>query len=301
MISKRVDSIGCGGIRAQAQSFLHEDRVQPTPMFPAAGAELAGVGKTQGAVQADGGMVGRVADHGHHLTRPQSLGLPQELGQECPPQAPALSRHARVQIDGIFQRVSVSQAGAKGLGVGKPQHLFAFAQHQVRHALARHAVPAASHFGLIGRVDFKAAAAAAHMVGIDEGDLVNVLGLGRAEDHGHKWFTIVGFRRVAGRVAKRVSQTLKESFHPKDIPMVVIRLARGGAKARPCFNIVVADKRDRRDGRFIERIGFYNPIAAEGEESIRIAQDRLTHWRSVGAQASPTVERLIKQAAKKAA
>ena len=83
--------------------------------------------------------------------------------------------------------------------------------------------------------------------------------------------------------------------------MVVIRLARGGAKGRPFFNIVVADKRTRRDGNFIERLGFYNPIAVEGEEGIRIAQDRLTYWKSVGAQASPTVERLIKQAAQKAA
>ena len=81
--------------------------------------------------------------------------------------------------------------------------------------------------------------------------------------------------------------------------MVVIRLSRGGSKARPFFNIVVADKRLRRDGRFIERIGFYNPIAKGAEESIRIAQDRLTHWRGVGAQASPTVERLIKQAGAK--
>ena len=77
--------------------------------------------------------------------------------------------------------------------------------------------------------------------------------------------------------------------------MVVIRLSRGGAKARPFFNIVVSDKRTRRDGRFIERIGFYNPIAKDNEESIRIAQDRLTYWRGVGAQPSPTVERLIKQ------
>ena len=83
--------------------------------------------------------------------------------------------------------------------------------------------------------------------------------------------------------------------------MVVIRLSRGGAKARPFFNIVVTDKRNRRDGSFIERIGFYNPIATEKEEGIRIAQDRLTYWLGVGAQASPTVERLIKQAGKKAA
>jgi len=79
--------------------------------------------------------------------------------------------------------------------------------------------------------------------------------------------------------------------------MVVIRLSRGGSKHRPFFNIIVADKRTRRDGRFIERLGFYNPAAKDNEESIRIAQDRLTYWKSVGAQASPTVVRLIKQAA----
>ena len=83
--------------------------------------------------------------------------------------------------------------------------------------------------------------------------------------------------------------------------MVVIRQSRGGSKARPFFNIVVADKRVRRDGRFIERIGFYNPIAVATEEGLRIVQDRLTYWRSVGAQVSPTVERLVKQAATKAA
>jgi small subunit ribosomal protein S16 len=83
--------------------------------------------------------------------------------------------------------------------------------------------------------------------------------------------------------------------------MVVIRLNRGGSKARPFFNIVVADKRVRRDGRFLERIGFYNPTAKGGEEGLRIVQDRLTYWKSVGAQASPTVERLIRQAGKVAA
>ncbi|MCE2878797.1 MAG: 30S ribosomal protein S16 [Comamonadaceae bacterium] len=77
--------------------------------------------------------------------------------------------------------------------------------------------------------------------------------------------------------------------------MVVIRLSRGGSKHRPFFNIVVADKRDRRDGRFIERIGFYNPLAKAGEEGLRVAMDRLSHWQGVGAQASPTVVRLVKQ------
>lgn len=83
--------------------------------------------------------------------------------------------------------------------------------------------------------------------------------------------------------------------------MVVIRLSRGGSKGRPFYNIVVADKRVRRDGRFIERLGFYNPTAKESEEGLRIAQDRLTYWKSVGAQSSPTVDRLARQAAAKAA
>ncbi len=83
--------------------------------------------------------------------------------------------------------------------------------------------------------------------------------------------------------------------------MVVIRLSRGGSKARPFYNIVVADKRNRRDGRFIERLGFYNPVASGQAESLRVAQDRLSHWLSVGAQPSDTVKRLMKDAAKAAA
>lgn len=76
--------------------------------------------------------------------------------------------------------------------------------------------------------------------------------------------------------------------------MVVIRLARGGAKKRPFFTIVAADSRSSRDGGFVERFGFYNPKATESETKFRIAQDRLAHWRSVGAQVSPTVARLVK-------
>ena len=83
--------------------------------------------------------------------------------------------------------------------------------------------------------------------------------------------------------------------------MVVIRLARGGAKKRPFYNIVAADSRNRRDGRFIERIGFYNPVASGSAETLRIATDRLTYWQQNGAQLSPTVARLVKQSAKAAA
>jgi small subunit ribosomal protein S16 len=82
--------------------------------------------------------------------------------------------------------------------------------------------------------------------------------------------------------------------------MVVIRLARGGAKKRPFYNMVVADSRTRRDGRFIERIGFYNPIATDKEEGLRIAADRLSYWQQQGAQLSPTVARLVKQSGAKA-
>ena len=83
--------------------------------------------------------------------------------------------------------------------------------------------------------------------------------------------------------------------------MVVIRLARSGAKKRPFYNIVAADRRDRRDGRFIERVGFYNPIASGNAQSLVIDNERLNHWQQAGAQLSPTVARLVKQAAKAAA
>ena len=77
--------------------------------------------------------------------------------------------------------------------------------------------------------------------------------------------------------------------------MVIIRLARGGAKKRPFYNMVVANSRNARDGRFIERVGFYNPRAVGAEESLRIQLERVEYWKSKGAQLSPTTTRLIKQ------
>ncbi|HET7596520.1 MAG TPA: 30S ribosomal protein S16 [Burkholderiales bacterium] len=77
--------------------------------------------------------------------------------------------------------------------------------------------------------------------------------------------------------------------------MVVIRLARGGAKKRPFFNLVVADSQRARDGRFIERIGFYNPKAPQGQETLRIDGERLKYWQSKGALLSNTAARLVKQ------
>ena len=78
--------------------------------------------------------------------------------------------------------------------------------------------------------------------------------------------------------------------------MVVIRLARGGAKKRPFYNVVVADSRSRRDGRFIERVGFYNPIATEqAKKALRLSLDRISYWQERGAQLSDTVAGLVKR------
>jgi small subunit ribosomal protein S16 len=78
-------------------------------------------------------------------------------------------------------------------------------------------------------------------------------------------------------------------------------MARGGAKNRPFYNIVVADSRMPRDGRFIERIGFYNPKASENETKFRLALDRVAHWVSQGAQPSDAVKKLIKRGKKQVA
>jgi small subunit ribosomal protein S16 len=76
--------------------------------------------------------------------------------------------------------------------------------------------------------------------------------------------------------------------------MVIIRLSRSGSKKRPYFNVVVADSRKKRDGRFIERVGFYNPGANEGAEALRLDTDRIAYWKSHGALLSETVGRIVK-------
>lgn len=80
--------------------------------------------------------------------------------------------------------------------------------------------------------------------------------------------------------------------------MVTIRLARGGAKKRPFYQVVVTDSRNARDGRFIERVGFFNPVAAGKEERVRINADRYQYWVSQGAQPSERVAQLAKEAGK---
>ena len=82
--------------------------------------------------------------------------------------------------------------------------------------------------------------------------------------------------------------------------MVTIRLSRGGAKKRPFYQIVVADSRSPRDGRFIERIGFFNPIAQGKAERVRIDLERVNHWVGQGASLSDRVASLVKEVQKAA-
>ena len=82
--------------------------------------------------------------------------------------------------------------------------------------------------------------------------------------------------------------------------MVKIRLARGGAKRQPFYHIVVTDSRKRRDGRNIERLGFFNPVARGNDERLRVDRERVDHWVGQGAQVSERVSHLINEAARSA-
>jgi small subunit ribosomal protein S16 len=82
--------------------------------------------------------------------------------------------------------------------------------------------------------------------------------------------------------------------------MVTIRLSRGGAKKRPFYQVVVADERRKRDGRYIERIGFYNPVAVGGEVKLKLDRARAQHWIALGARPTERVSRLLKEAGKQA-
>tara|TARA_R110002110_G_scaffold411566_2_gene636114 strand:+ start:57760 stop:58059 length:300 start_codon:yes stop_codon:yes gene_type:complete len=79
--------------------------------------------------------------------------------------------------------------------------------------------------------------------------------------------------------------------------MVTIRLARGGSKKRPFYHLTVSDSRNARNGRFIERVGFFNPVARGQEERLRVDAERVAYWQGQGAQLSERVARLVKDAA----
>lgn len=78
--------------------------------------------------------------------------------------------------------------------------------------------------------------------------------------------------------------------------MVIIRLARGGSKKRPFYHLTVTDSRNARNGRFIERVGFFNPVARGQEERLRVDRDRVNFWLEKGAQTSERVAQLLKGA-----
>lgn len=83
--------------------------------------------------------------------------------------------------------------------------------------------------------------------------------------------------------------------------MLTIRLSRVGAKKRPFYQVTVTDSRSARDGRFIERVGFFNPIARGGEERLRLDQERIQHWVQQGAQLSERVAKLVEEGKRAAA
>jgi len=83
--------------------------------------------------------------------------------------------------------------------------------------------------------------------------------------------------------------------------MVKIRLARGGAKKQPFYHIIVTDSRSRRDGRNIERLGFFNPVARGNDERLRVDRERVEHWIGQGAQVSERVSKLLVEAGRGAA
>ena len=83
--------------------------------------------------------------------------------------------------------------------------------------------------------------------------------------------------------------------------MVTIRLSRGGAKKRPFYHVVVTDSRSKRDGRYIERVGFFNPVASGNAQRLSLNEERIQYWIGTGAQASERVDSLIKEFRKQAA
>jgi small subunit ribosomal protein S16 len=108
-----------------------------------------------------------------------------------------------------------------------------------------------------------------------------------------------------GRLAERcpVPASIDFSFENGEVHqfMVSIRLTRGGAKKKPFYHVIVTDSRNRRDGRYIERLGFFDPQAREGEEGLRLDVARVEHWIGQGARPSERVASLLKQARKAAA
>ena len=93
-----------------------------------------------------------------------------------------------------------------------------------------------------------------------------------------------------------LTQGILQRYFFGDFFMVSIRLARGGSKKRPFYHLTVSDSRNARNGRFIERVGFFNPVARGQEERLRVDSDRIEYWQGQGAQLSERVAKLVKEA-----
>ena len=106
-----------------------------------------------------------------------------------------------------------------------------------------------------------------------------------------KWLIALQYRALKSALIRITPTTDSQK-----ISMVIIRLARFGAKKNPFYHITVADRTAKRDGKFIERLGFFNPVAKGGAEGLRLDLDRIDHWISVGAQPTDKVKRLITKA-----
>jgi small subunit ribosomal protein S16 len=102
------------------------------------------------------------------------------------------------------------------------------------------------------------------------------------------------------RYTCRLTRPLRPLGNTEKTAMVKIRLTRGGAKKRPFYHVIVTDSRSARDGRNIERVGYYNPVAAGAEKRVELNLERIKHWMDNGAQLTDKVADLYKQAAKAA-
>jgi small subunit ribosomal protein S16 len=107
--------------------------------------------------------------------------------------------------------------------------------------------------------------------------------------------------RPFGRLVRLARIRFASTDYRNNVHMVTIRLARGGSKKRPFYHLTVTNSRNARDGRFVERVGFFNPIAAGAEVKLSVNQERVSYWLSQGAQPSERVAQLLKEAAKAAA
>ena len=203
----------------------------------------------------------------------------QQFGEQQP--ADALAGRVGGEVDRVLEAEAIGRPRPELVGVGvAAARAPPRSSDELGQALGEHVGAARGHLGVVGRLDLERAGAVAHVLAVDGGDRRQV-GVGARADQ-DAGAMVMGFEASRPEFIMRGSPGSRDAGQPplalEEYIMVVIRLSRGGAKKRPFFNIVVADSRLRRDGRFIERVGFYNPVASGGEQPLRVAFDRIEHW-----------------------